>query len=215
MHEITFKNLIAQLQNPNSAETQHAMRTLNTTNPNDIVNLINMRMQQQPPFFNSIGLFADFQNIEGSFAATVRGLNPDLWVNFVTQIRAFVQQPQPQQPQPQQPQQQYQQQQPQMQQQQPQQQQQQQMQQQQPQQQQPQQPQRQQQYAAEPAVHENMNGFWHVWNNATAAGENTGRPVNGGGYKKHKKSMHKIHRKKTMRKMRRKSMCKKINSKKN
>ena len=129
-----FANLIAQLQNPQSAETQNAMRMLNTPNPNDIVTLINMRMQQQPPFFNSMGLFATatFEANERAFAATVPGLNPDLWVNFVTQIRAFVQQPQQiqQQPQQQQPQQQY----PQMQQQ--------------PQQQQ----QQQQQYEAEPVL---------------------------------------------------------------
>jgi hypothetical protein len=46
-----FANLIAQFQNPNSAETQYAMRILNTPNPNDIPNLINVRMQHPPPLF--------------------------------------------------------------------------------------------------------------------------------------------------------------------
>jgi hypothetical protein len=60
-----------------------------------------------------MGLFATdtFKATERAFALNVPNLNPDLWVNFVTQIRAFVQQPQQQQPQQQQPQQQYQQQQ--------------------------------------------------------------------------------------------------------
>jgi hypothetical protein len=99
-----FDNLIIQLQNPQnpqSAETQNAMRMLNTTNPNDIETLINMRMQQQPPFFNSMGLFATatFEATERAFAATVSGLKPELWVNYVTYVRDFVQTPQQMQPQ--------------------------------------------------------------------------------------------------------------------
>ena len=98
-----FDQLIGQLRNPASAETQNAMRMLNTPNPNDIPSLVNMRMNYQPPFFDSMGLFANFQETERAFAATVPGLDPNLWVNFVTQVRTFVQQPQqPQQMQPQQ-----------------------------------------------------------------------------------------------------------------
>ena len=220
-----FANLIAQFQNPNSAETQHAMRTLNTPNPNDIVTLINMRMQQQPPFFNSMGLFATatFEATERAFAATVPGLNPDLWVNFVTQIRAFVQQPQQQQPQ-----QQYQQQQMQ----------QQQMQQQMQQQQQPQQQQQQQQqqqYEAEPvlgpvppmpnritlqrAKDVQQSFYAGLFSMPRGVSESIGR--NGGKKSrlrsnkrsgKRSRSNKRGHRrghKKSMRKMRRKSMCKK------
>ena len=198
-----FANLIAQFQNPNSAETQHAMRTLNTPNPNDIVTLINMRMQQQPPFFNSMGLFATatFEATERAFAATVPGLNPELWVNFVTQIRAFVQQPQQQQPQPQQQYQQQMQQQPQ---------QQQQMQQQQ---------QQQKQHEAEPVlghvapmppgitVSDAMRLKQEIKNMANKRGgkrsrsNKRGRRPNRWVVRGHKKSM---------RKMRRKSMCKKM-----
>ena len=102
-----FDNLITQLQNPQSAETQNAMRMLNTPNQTDIPALISLRMNYQQPFFNSMGLFANatFQDTERAFAATVLGLNPELWVNFVTAVRAFVQQPQQMQPQMQQPQQ--------------------------------------------------------------------------------------------------------------
>jgi len=102
-----FEYLITQLRNPASAETQAAMRILDTSIQNDIPTVINIRIKYQPPFFNSMGLFADFENTERAFAATVPGLNPDLWVNFVTEVRRFIQQPQqPQQPQQQQQQQQ-------------------------------------------------------------------------------------------------------------
>lgn len=103
-----FDHLIAQLINPASAETQNAARMLHTPNPNDIPTLIAVRMNYQPPFIGSMALFnRDFQTIERTFAGTITGLNPDLWVEFVTAIRAFVQNPQqqqPQQPQMQQPQ---------------------------------------------------------------------------------------------------------------
>ena len=134
--EQLFHNLIVQLSNPGSAETQNAMRILNTGNPNDIPTLITIRMQQQPLFFNSMGLFADYEHIERAFAATVPGLNPELWLAFIRACRTFLQQQQPQ----------MQQQQPQMQQQQPQMQQQQYTLQQYPQQQYPQQQYPQQQY---------------------------------------------------------------------
>ena len=205
-----FANLIAQFQNPNSAETQHAMRTLNTPNPNDIVTLINMRMQQQPPFFNSMGLFATatFEATERAFAVTVPGLNPDLWVNFVTQIRAFVQQPQQQQPQPQQPQQQYQQQQMQ----------QQQMQQQQMQQQQPQQQQQYpQQYEAEPVLGHvapmprgiTVRAARQLQQEIKEMGKHGGKRSRSN--KRGRRPNRWVVRghKKSMRKMRRKSMCKK------
>jgi len=105
--QAAFDNLITQLQNPQSAETQNAMRMLNTPNQTDIPALIYLRMNYQQPFFNSMGLFAaaTFQDTERAFAATVLGLNPELWVNFVTAVRTFVQQPQQMQPQMQQPQQ--------------------------------------------------------------------------------------------------------------
>jgi hypothetical protein len=97
-----FEQLIVQLRNPASAETQHAMRMLNTPNPNDIPTLVNMRMNYQPPFFDSMGLFANFQETERAFAETITGLNAELWVNFVTQVRTFVRDTQPQQMQQQQ-----------------------------------------------------------------------------------------------------------------
>jgi hypothetical protein len=103
-----FDNLIAQLRNPQSAETQNAMQILNTSNQSDIPALINFRMQQQPAFIDSMGLFATatFEATERAFAVTVQGLNPQLWVRFVTAVREFVQRPQQQpQQQPQQPQQ--------------------------------------------------------------------------------------------------------------
>ncbi len=97
--EQLFHNLITQLSNPGSAETQNAMRILNTGNPNDIPTLITIRMQQHPLFFNSMGLFADYEHIERAFAATVPGLNPELWLAFIRACRTFLQQPQQQQPQ--------------------------------------------------------------------------------------------------------------------
>ena len=97
----TFNNLITQLRNPASAETMNAMQMLNTRNPNDISTLIELRMQYQPPFFNSVNQFmfnqANSERDERAFAATVPGLDQNLWVNFVTAIRAFVQNPQQQQ----------------------------------------------------------------------------------------------------------------------
>jgi hypothetical protein len=93
-----FEQLIRQLMNPASAETQNAMRMLNTNNPNDIPTVITMRMNREPLFFNSM-LYDNFQVNERAFAAAnVPGMNTDLWVNFVTQVRTFVrQQQQPQQ----------------------------------------------------------------------------------------------------------------------
>ena len=90
--ESIFNQLIAQLQNPKSTETKHAMQMLNTRNDSDIPTLINIRMQRQPPFFNSMEFATDtFEAIERAFAATVQWLDPNLWVNFVTQVREFIQ----------------------------------------------------------------------------------------------------------------------------
>lgn len=105
--QAAFNHYIKQLINPASTETKHAMQMLNTTNPSDIPTLISIRMQQ-PAFINS--MVNDSQDTtERTFAATVPGLDPDLWVRFVTQVRDFVQNPQhqmqmqlqQQQPQPQ------------------------------------------------------------------------------------------------------------------
>lgn len=92
--EAVFNYLIAQLINPASADAQNAARILNTPNPNDIPVLINMRMQHQPAFIDSMIMFAAFEDTERAFAETVQGLNPNLWVDFVTQVRGFVQNPQ-------------------------------------------------------------------------------------------------------------------------
>ena len=92
-----FDQLIGQLMNPASAETQYAMRILNTTNPNDIPTVITMRMNREPPFFDSMGLFANFQVTERAFAETIPRLDPNLWVNFVTQVRTFVRDTKPKQ----------------------------------------------------------------------------------------------------------------------
>jgi hypothetical protein len=91
--EAVFNYLIAQLINPSSADAQNAARILNTPNPGDIQALISMRMQQQPAFINS--MVNDSQDTtERAFAATFQGLDPNLWVDFVTQVRDFVQNPQ-------------------------------------------------------------------------------------------------------------------------
>ena len=43
-----------------------------------------------------MGLFADYEHIERAFAATVPGLNPELWLAFIRACRTFLQQQQPQ-----------------------------------------------------------------------------------------------------------------------
>jgi hypothetical protein len=129
-----FNELIEELT-IDSETSRHAMQLLNIDDLQKLIELIELRRIYKPAFFNSMGSFAaTFEPNERAFAATIQGLDPELWVNFVKECRSVVrqqqQQQQPQQPQPQRQQQQRQQpQQPQQPQPQPQQQQQQQQQQ--------------------------------------------------------------------------------------
>ena len=91
----TFNELIANLNDPRSSDTEYAMRMLNI-HPNDIPTLIGLRMQyHQYPFFNSVNRFmfnqAESEKNEIEFAATVPSLDPNVWVAFVTKTREAVQ----------------------------------------------------------------------------------------------------------------------------
>lgn len=139
-----FNELIEELT-IDSETSRHAMQLLNIADLQKLIQLIELRRSYKPAFFNSMGSFAaTFEPNERAFAATIQGLDPELWVNFVNECRSVVrqQQQQPQQPQRQQ----------QQQLQQPQRQQQQRQQQQQPQQPQPQQQQPQRRMETEPVL---------------------------------------------------------------